>query len=183
MNLKTGLSTEDKTGEVGRTAVEQEAGAAGSQAKGFGFFGAVETKPLQKCRRADRKLGLVQGARERQKGAVGTVAKRRGPPCSLTSGHCRLRELAREIPFRLVCAIFPVSNVGGWFPMSRTLDGPSPCLTRPARLPFATFAPNRRTQFSEVTRHRPSSPGGAQDNLPAPTWADLHSCPAARAPF
>lgn len=123
MNLKTRLLTENKTGEVGRTAVEQGAGATGSQAKGFGFFGAVETKPLQKCRRADRKLGLVQGARERQKGAVGTVAKRRGPPCSLTSGHCRLRELAREIPFRLVCAIFPVSNVGGWFPMSRTLDG------------------------------------------------------------
>lgn len=123
LNLKTRLSTEDKTGEVGRTAVEQEAGAAGSQAKGFGFFGAVETKPLQKCRRADRKLGLVRGARERQKGAAGTVAKRRGPPCSLTCGHCRLRELAREIPLRLVCAISRVSNVGGWFPMSRTLDG------------------------------------------------------------
>lgn len=103
--------------------MEEEAGTAGSRAKGFSVFRAVETKPVQKCRRADRKLGLVQWARERRQGVVGTVVKQRGPPCSLTSGHCRLRELSREIPFRLVRAISPVSNVGSSFQMSRTPDG------------------------------------------------------------
>lgn len=101
---------------------EVEAGTAGSRAKGFGFFRAVETKPLQKCRRAERKLGLVHGPGRGKREWWGQW-RNTGPPCSLTSGHRRLRELAREIPFRLVRAISPVSNVGSWFQMSRTPDG------------------------------------------------------------
>lgn len=155
-------------------------GTAGPHATAFGYFREAETKPQPG--RPESGVGIsqpAQQARERQKGAVGTVAKQgRGNSVRLLGRQCKHQPVfernsnsrwgaATASVFRLAADPKRLGHPMGW---SKASFSPNKACGRP---PVSDLCP-RQTRLCKTVRDAAAPPPGAPGTtILTPMWPDL----------